>query len=520
MANAEHVKRLVESDKESWNSWRMNNPYEPIDLRDENLEWCLRRNSKVTPEGLADLRGFDLRMTFLHEAILSNTDLSGAVINAAFPPALSAAPPAEYNKVGFVGSRLVGTTLRNVRLNECVLTGADLSGADLTDAKLPGSYLEGANLGDAKLRGTDFTDTDLTGAHLEGADLSSATLVRTNLWHSEVWKAKLFKSTETRHGSQFVNCGCNKLSKVSQFVRRLERTDDVAHPDGVSGLVVYFRGEPEMYEQLRPSLMRHDEFRLAEDRLLIELITRRPEDLESHRLFFQRLVMARHYELPTRLLDITRSPLVGLYYASGCACMRPGGVCQSPDGVLHEFHVTRSDVKPFDSDTVSLLANFTRLNWDEKSEILTRRMNQINLKDILDNAKTLESRRDRTFTRLRHFIAQEKPYWENRIDMRDLFRVLIVEPQRQFDRLRAHSGAFMLSAFHERFERWAVDRYFPGAAPYRHLRFVVPHDAKREIRRQLATLNITEETLMADLQSSAKAVKDEMLGRDHDQERG
>lgn len=258
----------------------------------------------------------------------------------------------------------------------------------------------------------------------------------------------------------------------------------------------------------RPSVMRHPELREAEDRLLTDLVTRRPEEMESHRLYFQRLVMARHYDLPTRLLDITRNPLVGLFYASGCACQLPDEeVCREPDGFLHQFQLNPSFVKPFDSDTVSLLANFTRLDHGEKDQILTRQTNSHAQQDGASTLGKSGTAWDRTMTRLRHFIAREKPYWEDRIDMRDLFRVVIVEPQRQFDRLRAHSGAFMLSAFHERFERWAVDQQFPGAAPYRHLRFVVPHDAKCRIRRQLASLNVTEEVLMADLQSAAGAVK-------------
>ena len=55
--------------------------------------------------------------------------------------------------------------------------------------------------------------------------------------------------------------------------------------------------------------------------------------------------------------------------------------------------------------------------------------------------------------RLYHFIHEEKPYFKIRIDPRDFFRVFVVEPQQSFERIRAQSGAFLISAFHERFER-------------------------------------------------------------------
>ena len=71
----------------------------------------------------------------------------------------------------------------------------------------------------------------------------------------------------------------------------------------------------------------------------------------------------------------------------------------------------------------------------------------------------------------------------------------------------------MLSAFHERLEQWEVHNSINDAAPYLHTRYQVPDHAKDGIRQQLAMLNITEEVLMADLQSSAKAVADEVQGR-------
>ena len=55
--------------------------------------------------------------------------------------------------------------------------------------------------------------------------------------------------------------------------------------------------------------------------------------------------------------------------------------------------------------------------------------------------------------RLYHEIRAEKPGFEQRIDPRDFYRILVVEPRRTSERLRAQSGAFVLSAFHVRFER-------------------------------------------------------------------
>ena len=54
---------------------------------------------------------------------------------------------------------------------------------------------------------------------------------------------------------------------------------------------------------------------------------------------------------------------------------------------------------------------------------------------------------------LYQLIRQEKSYFDERIDLRDLYKVYVVEPQLSSERIRAQAGAFLVSAFHERLER-------------------------------------------------------------------
>ena len=61
----------------------------------------------------------------------------------------------------------------------------------------------------------------------------------------------------------------------------------------------------------------------------------------------------QHYGLKTRLLDITRNPLVALFNA----CEEDG----EKDGRLHVFAVPSDLIKSFNSDTVSIIANFAKL---------------------------------------------------------------------------------------------------------------------------------------------------------------
>ena len=118
--------------------------------------------------------------------------------------------------------------------------------------------------------------------------------------------------------------------------------------------------------------------------------------------------------------------------------------------------------------------------------------------------------------RLYDGIRQEKPYFEKRIDIRDLFSVFVVEPQRMFERIRAQSGAFLISAFHEQFEREDIQNRSPGIPIYSFSDLRVPQRCKKPILEDLRLLNITREVLFPNIDESAKAVKRQHLNRSQD----
>ena len=109
-------------------------------------------------------------------------------------------------------------------------------------------------------------------------------------------------------------------------------------------------------------------------------------------------------------------------------------------------------------------------------------------------------------SRLYQLIRKDMPYFEERIDPRDFFRVFVVEPQQLFDRIRVQSGAFLISAFHERFECREVLNVNSGIPIYGHFEWEVPYESKRAVQEDLRLLNITRETLCPSLTEAAAAV--------------
>ena len=482
-----------------WNDWRKDNPKVTPDLSGMTIQKAFVKAGIVYGEEGVDLSGIDFGGASLRGADFWNTTIDDGNLLVA-----------DLRCAIFEGMSAKRVNLRGTDLRRSALLMSNFNACDMRSAKTERIQIEVVKFGKAKMPLVDFRGLNLDSCDFEKADLKhskvdkavlkEANLVGADLVGAAIWKARLFDDD----GSGIQIALNDVLPRQVRDLQTLIRCIDVLTsglreqtPPRATGL--YFRGVDDYTFPLEPTVMRKSELRENEDRLMSDLSIRRPDDFEGDALYFQRLVIARHFELPTRLLDVTRDPLIALYYAAAENKAQRSGV-------LHVFCVPDAMIRPFDSDTVSLVANFGRLNRREKDILLTfPAASGSDPRNPGTKGGNFGGGYHRALTRLSHFIAQEKPYWEPRINPEDFFKVLFVEPQQRFARLRAHSGAFIMSAYHETFERNEV-RQVAGAAPYAHFRIGIPHNAKDRIRGQLAALGVDGERLKSDLESSAKAV--------------
>lgn len=499
MANEEHIKWLREG-VESWNRRRKEQAFSP-DFSEAVIPSELKGSSyKEKSPFHFSLRGINLRNADFRNAFLVGLDL---------------------REVNLQDARLREAELSGADLREADLIGADFSDADLEAAKLNKvvaheTKFTGANLCRADLRGTfdldgaDFTDANLTTAKIEGVNFRSATLVGADITHTEFRKSVLhFPETDMPKPPPRLSREIKSIGHVVRRWRSLESYYKTGMEESSlnEDRVFYFRGQRAESWQLRPSVMRslpgkRFVFRKKEGEMLLDLMSQRPEDFIGANSALSQLVLAQHHGLKTRLLDLTRNPLVALFHA--CKNLSAEDEFDNENGVLHVFAVPRRLVKRFDSDVISIIANFAKLPRFEQDILMG---------ELTD---TEESKRRSIFDyptdyshlmeRLYHYIREEKPHFEKRIDPRDLFKVFIVEPKQSFDRIKAQSGAFVISAFHERFERKEIlawNKYIPV---YDHYRFVVPAESKEKILDELFFHNVRREVLFPDLDEAAEAI--------------
>ena len=555
MANPEHVRWILEG-PESWNKRQEENQFTPdlsgvnlyevfqeagkldgegkiplqgIDLNRANLESLVARNANLVKADLtgarlkhanlgnslmnrAKLVGAHLEDSALHDAILDYADLTFAHLQDAYLAKASLKKASiEYanaerveleaadlegaslsrinlERASLKSAKLTGAFLRYANLKDACLDKAELAkaylfGADLTQTTFRDANLSGANLGNATLKNTDLQNANLTDAILERAELHNAYLTGTTPWKSVLFQQNNITAWQREDRLETVT----SIEDLLSAIRKLQQLHSTA--------TLYFRGEAKSQWVLRPSVMRSS-VSMAEGSMLTDLISRRPEEFNSTNSALAQWVLAQHHGLRTRFLDITRNPLVALYYA----CKEEGVA----NGRLHVFAVPKSLVKPFNSDTITLIANFAKLSREQQDVILGKETcachNPRRKFNSLDYQTALRQ--------LYQLIGEERANFVERIDPRDLYRVFVVEPQQSPERIRAQSGAFLASAFHERFERDRVQRWNERIPVYAHYKLTLQGHHKPQIMDDLRLMNISQETLFPGLDTSAKAILD------------
>ena len=396
--------------------------------------------------------------------------------------------------------------MENAKFQNTLLVASDFSGANLQDADLTDAHFFDADLQGANLTGANLTRARLAGAILNSADLRDAILDRADLTSTQPWTSILFPDPK------------NPITASTDFPKKIEKIGDLEtirqffqghYKDSLEGnsfddgYVFYFRGEGNNSWELRPYIMREEKtvLRNKEGEMLLDLMSQRPEDFIGATSALSQWVIAQHYGLKTRLLDITRNPLVALFHA----CEHPldsSGDISYVDGILHIFVVPKDIVRTFDSDAVSVVTNLAKLPRSQQDRLMGQ-PTEVKVEEVLSDRT---NKYFHILDRLYHYIRQEKPHFRERIDIKDFFRIFVVEPQQSFERIKMQSSAFLLSAFHERFETEEILKLNKNTPVYHHYKLTVPIDRKNKIVDELKFLNITRETLFPSLDAVAEAI--------------
>ncbi|EMF5626603.1 FRG domain-containing protein [Enterobacter hormaechei] len=271
------------------------------------------------------------------------------------------------------------------------------------------------------------------------------------------------------------------IESVSDFIKvALSWRNNGMSPTSFRGQK--YSGWPMLPKLFRPDmkLYEHENFTVR------DIVSIHPEEFSKDQTMFDRLVRMQHFELPTRLLDVSINPLIALWFAT--EDFKKDRRLQ--DGLVYAYFVPESRQRYYDSDRVSCMSNLANLKIKDKSEIFNIISDGIE-RDLFNKNKSVDQ--------LLYHIRMEKSHFRDEINPYDLVHPIYVKPKMSNKRIIAQSGAFLLYGANG----------FKGTKPEEWIKreyVVIQAKNKKKIRRELELLGIHASSLFPEIDKTANFI--------------
>lgn len=276
----------------------------------------------------------------------------------------------------------------------------------------------------------------------------------------------------------------NKEKIDLYFIKSISEFDAfISHHSVNETQQLFYRGHSDANYILAPSIMRNNKWFNNESAMYNDIIINCPESFSKCNTHLEKLVEMQHYGLPTRLLDITRNPLVALYFA-----------CESNYdnyGEVVLIAAEKKDIKYPQSDSVSVLSSLP----------LFSRKNQEHIRDCaLSSENNYEF--NKKIPRLHHEIRLEKPAFLPEIIKEEIIDSFIVYAVKNNNRIVKQDGAFIICGLIENSD--ILNKY---RLKEDEKRVVLLINNKEQILESLDNLSINKAALFPEIECVTEYIK-------------
>lgn len=272
------------------------------------------------------------------------------------------------------------------------------------------------------------------------------------------------------------------VNSLSEYTSEVTGIRERMLQDGESE-TLFFRGQCNSVWDIRPSIFR-ESLVSVESRIIKTAKSRVPSEFRECTSPFEELTKLQHYGLPTRLLDLTRNPLVALYFAccSSEKVVDNEGIEMYSDGVVYICSGYEESTDSFNS---TVLAKIAQIDFDGETTLKL-------LKDKLGLTEELPAE---AFIKILQGSAFVMPSYNN-------------------SRIIRQSGAFLITGSinicQDDEDIWnsvvsKCVRNLNEAIDVK--RIIIPNEIKEVILDELDLFNINESSLFPELEHQMSHVK-------------
>lgn len=265
-----------------------------------------------------------------------------------------------------------------------------------------------------------------------------------------------------------------KIGSIATYVNNINRLFKTLEGQ-IDNYQLFYRGHPDNTFQEIPSIYRRDEqgklWVDRENELCDEIMRECPADFREFGSAFDKLVKMQHYELPTRLLDITENPLVALYFAS-LPVER-----STNDGQVLVYFIPKNSICNHSEQIVNKLSCLSFVSKDSF------------LKSKTDIGQLEEEMRSHTV------------YLSKLINEQEFDNTICVRAKKSNPRIIRQHGAFFLFGSKNGNKDNIAD------LPFSCFKMDVSHAHKKKILKELERYGISEKSLFPEIDKVAHHIK-------------
>ena len=272
----------------------------------------------------------------------------------------------------------------------------------------------------------------------------------------------------------------------------------------------YYRGQSSFYESWLPSLFRETKWVDNEVLLNSRVMSRHVDEFSDCKTTIERLIKLKHFNQPSRLLDIVSNPLMALYFACNNEKEKSSGI------IATIFSKQENEKYSLISDTVVELSSLSMNNRLPALYSCKRTKD----KEIMESQYN-EEKKCCNYCVINSFLEEQahqckkdmgiESYWDN-VSLEKLNQCIVVNPEENNVRIKQQQGLFILCGLNSQNIN-EPPRTFSRMFMYNRKRYFyfVPKPIVDDCLKALDVLGITKSQVYFDLEKTIEYEKGELL---------